>query len=235
MLHKEPSPGHSPVLTLAIPIISLMTALVIGAINAKVLPAAALWVCAAAFVVIAILFLFPWIRLLRDKLILSRAQSRVRVRYREQILALRSALAPLSNQATVYSVGSIFNREITQKLLGVPCIHAFQILLSTLVERIQELQQLAPHISDVDLMSRLHNWLQTYLRICDVVGRELSGGLGRSAISPEHRDSLVRDWREIYERANAMRNEYGRLAYGIRSIDSNASVPDYLPQVFSLS
>jgi hypothetical protein len=225
---------HSPVLTLAVPIISLMTALVVGAINARILPADALWVCAAAFVVLAVLFLFPWISLIRDRLLSARTQGQVRAQYRQQILALRNALEPLSSPTSIYSAGNVLNRELTQKLLGVPCILAFQTSLSALLDRIEDLQRLAPHVSDVQLMSRIHSWLQTYLRICEQIGAEFRNGLKGSAIPPGHRDSLVRDWAEICERANALRNEYSRLAYGVRSVDPSAAVPDYLPQAASL-
>jgi hypothetical protein len=228
-------PQHPSGLAVVVALASLLTAVVVGAINFKLLPPSAFWICAFAFVVVAVLFMLPWMKSIQANLVAAKATRRIRRQYREDIRALCNALRPLSQQSVVFSVGNILNAAINHKLLSNVCVIAYQVALSALFERIEELRQLSSHLSDAQLMGRLHSWLQAYIRICEGIGGEIKNGVTQAEFLPGIRDSFLRDWMEIYQRANAARDEYCRIGYGIRAIDPRTSVPEYLSPVPSLT
>lgn len=183
-MEAKQSAQHPSGLSVAVALGSLLTAVVVGAINVKLLPPAAFWVCAVAFLIVAVLFLLPWFKSARARISLWRVQRQIRSHYRLRIVALCNALRPLSEQSVTYSVGSILNAAINHELLSVPTVIAYQTALGTLFDRVQELQQLAPHISDTHLMARIHSWLQAYIRICDGVGGQIKSGMKSAETQP---------------------------------------------------
>lgn len=169
-LFHEPEnkkPDHFRWIAAAISFGSLLTTVVMAFTNAKVLPPAAVWVCAVAFVVVAGAFLAPFLREAGNKLGAWRLGRRVRRQYREPLLALCKALMPLSEQSCVYSVGSVVNQAINQKLLSVATANAFLVALSILNDRINDLLKFESRAIDQDLLRLVHHWLQSYVRICE--------------------------------------------------------------------
>ncbi len=233
-LFPEPAPEkpkHSNSMAMAISFASLLTAVVMAFINAKVFPPAAVWICAVGFVIVAGAFLVPFLRTAGDKWEARRLRARVRRQYREPLLALSKALMPLSEQSCVYSAGSVVNQAINQKLLNAATANAYLAALSILNDRINDLIRFESSATDQELLRLVYHWLQSYVRICEGI---FNGIQATDAIKdmPEGQwGSVRRSCNEIRQRGAALCSEYGRISYGIKAIDPKASVSEYLSPI----
>lgn len=220
----KPSGG----IAVAISLISLLVALVMGLVNTGSLPKAAVWICVVGFVIVAGVFVAPYLMAGRRRYIAWRRKVRVKHQFRESIVALCKSLVPLSEQSCVLSAGNLLNPAMNQKLLSIASGNAYQLTLNTLHDRIEDLIKFESFASDEELMRLIFGWLQTYMRVCEGVTSSIRGSEAAKSIHDGQWESLVRNWREIRERANALISEYIGLAYRIREVSQSSAVPNYL-------
>lgn len=221
---SKPSGG----VAVAISLISLLVAVVMGLVSTGNLPKTAVWICVAGFVIVTGVFVSPYVMAGLRRYNTWRRQARVRRQFHESIIALCKSLVPLSEQSCVLSAGNILNSAMSLKVLGIASGNAYQLTISTLHDRIQDLLKFDSFISDEELMRLIFGWLQTYLRVCEGITNNIRESEKARSISDNDWEALARGWREIRDRASMLNGEYTNLAYQIREISQSSSIPNYL-------
>lgn len=221
-------------LSVAVSVVSLLTAAIVAGINLKVLPAGAFWVCAAGFVALIVAASWAPVRSLFDAYMARNRCARVAARYRPRLIALAAVVNELTSQSDVRSVGSILNPPHTQKLVDAHGVNAYLGHLSSLsgwnasiLRRAQ-----AGEISGSLLAYELHCVIREYVRLCDSVATKFEF---QETTSQTKADVQDRCWSEIARRANAVVDELLDLCRVINLDDPRARLGTYLSSVRSLN
>lgn len=230
LLQRHPPDKAKPSggIAIAISLISLLVAVVMGLVNTGNLPKTAVWICVVGFVIVTGVFVAPYLSAGRGRYIAWRRRVRVKYQFHESIVALCKSLVPLSEQSCVLSAGNMLNPAMSQKVLTIASGNAYQLTLNTLHDRIEDLIKFESFASDEELMRLIFGWLQTYMRVCEGITSSIRRSEAAKSIHNGQWESLVRNWREIRERANALMSDYIGLAYRIREASQNSAVPNYL-------
>jgi hypothetical protein len=218
-------------LAVSVSFASLVTAAVVGAINFQFLPKTAFWISAVGLGIVAVVFVSPWLKSLWAMLGNSRKARRIDHLYRVQVVALCRGLRPLSEQSSSYSVGSILNQLVNDKVLQAGHAHAYQIALSALYQKAEDLYAMESRLGVSDLMDRIYVWLQLYGRLCEGISSCISYNPIFNELHKGQWDSLQRSWNESRQRAVALCNEFRSVAHGMKVVDPNERIPEYLSPI----
>lgn len=131
-------------LTIAVSVVSLLTAAVTAGINVKLLPAAAFWAAAAAFVAVGIVFIWTPLRALHSAWEARRRRARVNKQFRSRIAGLASVVSEIaSSTLDSRGINSILSSAHRCRLLTAHAVNAYAAHLSTLGGRTQCIQRRA--------------------------------------------------------------------------------------------
>lgn len=229
--HDESGPPKSGIAT-AIAFTSLLTVGITAAINFKMLPPSAFWICALGFVVVAFVFLLPWLRAVARWFKTFARARRVRLRYRTPLLALGSALRDIAGSYT-FSASNMLTSAANQDLMGIHSAAAHRVTVAALSSWMDQLLHSLQrgHIGDVEFVSHANRWLQDYIRTCEGIAGEIRERARSPSVKPEMFASVVRDWNEIRSRANALADEFKSLARNIGIDGRQTGTSIYMPSV----
>lgn len=227
----ESGPPKSGIAT-TIAFASLLTVAVTAAINFRMLPPSAFWICALGFVAVAFVFVLPWLRVVARWLQTFVRARRVRLRYRTPLLALGSALRDIAGSYT-FSAGNILTAAVNQELMGIHSAAAHRVTVAALYSWMDQLLRFMQreHLGDVEFVSHANRWLQDYIRTCEGIASEIRERARSPSVKPEMFASVVRDWNEIRSRANALADEFKSLARNIGIDGRQIGTSLYLPSV----
>lgn len=211
---------------------SLLTVAVTAAINFKMLPPSAFWLCAFGFAAVAFVLVLPWLRILVRWFQTFARIRRVRLRYRTPLLALGSALRDIAGSYT-FSAGNVLIAAVDQNLMGIHSAAAHRVTVGALYSSMDQLLRSVQqrHIGDVEFVSHTNRWLQDYIRTCEGIVSEIRERASSLSVKPEMFASIVREWNEIRSRGNALADEFKSIARNIGIDGRQMGTPIYLPTI----
>jgi hypothetical protein len=85
-------------------------------------------------------------------------------------------------------------------------------------------------LDDIEFVSHVGNWLQSYVRTCEAIAGEIRGAAATSASSLQLA-TLSREWGDIQARANRLAEDYASVAQNVGIDVQQPKMHIYLPSV----